>query len=233
MSGADWTRYRGPNRTGFLTRRSSSGGVRSRKKPGLENENSQRKLLAYLTGEEVDDRIPNGIRRVVGQADLAESDAKVRADIVNAMNGSATPSPATDDRTVIVFFPELWQLAFDTDGKEFWRVPLGSFGVIQVWPYAGVRRRQCHPPDIPEQTFVAAYDAKSGKQFWKADRPIGFFRMVSATPSLHEHNGRMEVIVAGAVELTSYDVKRGRKISWARGVTYGPAALPLVAADSV
>ncbi len=103
---------------------------------------------------------------------------------------------------------------------------------FKVSPSAGVRRRQCHPPDIPEQTFVAAYSAKSGKQFWKADRPIGFLGSY-ATPSLHEHNGRMEVIVAGAVELTSYDVKTGRKISWARGVTYGPAALPLVAADSV
>ena len=47
----------GRTEPGFLPRRSSSGGVRSRKKPGLENENSQRKLLAYLTGEEVDDRI--------------------------------------------------------------------------------------------------------------------------------------------------------------------------------
>lgn len=54
------------------------------------------------------------------------------------MNGSATPSPATDDRTVIVFFPELWHLAFDTDGKEFWRVPLGSFGAIQ-----GIAVRRC------------------------------------------------------------------------------------------
>src|SRR4051812_47518142 len=83
-------------------------------------------------------------------------------------------------------------------------------------------------PDIPEQTFVAAYSAKSGQQFWKADRPIGVLGSY-ATPSLHEHNGRMEVIVAGTVELTSCDVKTGRNIWWARGVTYGPAALPFVA----
>ena len=61
------------------------------------------------------------------------------------MNGSATPSPATDDRTVIVFFPELWHLAFDTDGKEFWRVPLGSFGAI---------RRYGRPPVYDEGNVI-------------------------------------------------------------------------------
>jgi hypothetical protein len=42
-----------------------------------------------------------------------------------------------------------------------------------------------------------------------------------------------QIIVSGALELTGYDVKTGKRLWWARGVTVAPAALPLIAGDSV
>lgn len=86
--------------------------------------------------------------------------------------------------------------------------------------------------DTPEKAAITAYDARDGKQVWTAERTVGFLGSY-ATPSIHVHNGRTEVIVAGSLELASYDVSTGRKVWWARGVTYTPAALPLVAGDSV
>lgn len=57
VSGADWTRYRGPNGTGISPQTVQFRRSSVPQKTWFGNENSQRKLLAYLTGEEVDDRI--------------------------------------------------------------------------------------------------------------------------------------------------------------------------------
>jgi hypothetical protein len=36
--------------------------------------------------------------------------------------------------------------------------------------------------DTPEQAWIGAYDAKSGKQAWKVDRPIGFLGSYATRP---------------------------------------------------
>ncbi|HLY20289.1 MAG TPA: PQQ-binding-like beta-propeller repeat protein, partial [Bryobacteraceae bacterium] len=55
-----------------------------------------------------------------------------------------------------------------------------------------------------------------------------------ATPSVYKPaGGPEEIVVAGAVELTGYQARTGERLWWARGVTMAPAALPLVAGDSV
>src|SRR6266704_5977137 len=53
------------------------------------------------------------------------------AEVPNPINGPTTPTPATDGRSVFVFFPDVGLLAYDLKGKERWRVPLGPFGGIQ------------------------------------------------------------------------------------------------------
>ncbi|HEY1340739.1 MAG TPA: PQQ-binding-like beta-propeller repeat protein, partial [Bryobacteraceae bacterium] len=42
-------------------------------------------------------------------------------------NSAASPSPVTDGRYVYVFFGDFGLLAFDLDGGERWRLPLGPF----------------------------------------------------------------------------------------------------------
>jgi len=87
--------------------------------------------------------------------------------------------------------------------------------------------------DTPEQAYLAAFDARTGKQTWKTDRTTGFLGSYS-TPSLYQpKNGPTQIIVAGALELTGYQAKTGERIWWARGGTNGPAALPLVTGDHV
>jgi outer membrane protein assembly factor BamB len=46
-------------------------------------------------------------------------------------------------------------------------------------------------------------------------------------------DGPAQIVVADAVELTSYQAKTGERLWWARGVSYGPAAPPLIAGDSI
>ena len=46
---------------------------------------------------------------------------------VDKRNHPASPSPATDGDNVFVFFQDFGVLAYDRDGNERWRVPLGPF----------------------------------------------------------------------------------------------------------
>jgi outer membrane protein assembly factor BamB len=87
--------------------------------------------------------------------------------------------------------------------------------------------------DTPEQAFLAAFEAATGKQSWKVERPIGFLGSY-ATPSVYQPlQGPAQIVVAGAVELTGYQAKTGERLWWLRGVTLAPAVLPLIAGGSV
>jgi outer membrane protein assembly factor BamB len=136
---------------------------------------------------------------------------------------------------VFAFYPEVGLLAYSLEGEERWRVPLGPFGAVQGLASSPVlaEGRVVLLIDTPEQAYLVAYDAKTGKQAWKADRPIGFLGSY-ATPSVYEpKSGGAQIVVAGAVELTGYDAKTGARVWWVTGVTNAPAVLPLVDGDAV
>jgi outer membrane protein assembly factor BamB len=87
--------------------------------------------------------------------------------------------------------------------------------------------------DTPEQAWLAAWDAKTGKQAWKVERPMGFLGSY-ATPSVYKPaKGPMQLVVAGARELTGYQIATGERIWWAKNVTNAPAAMPLIVGDIV
>jgi outer membrane protein assembly factor BamB len=153
----------------------------------------------------------------------------------NPLNGPTTPTPATDGRSIFIFFPDFGLLSYDFEGRERWRVPMGPFGGIQGMAVSPVyaEGNVVLLVDTPEQAWLAAYDAVTGKPAWKAERPIGFLGSY-ATPSVYQPaKGPAQIVVAGAVELTGYQAKTGERLWWARGVTTAPAVLPLVAGDAV
>ncbi len=45
------------------------------------------------------------------------------------VNGPASPSPVTDGTNVFAFLQEFGMLAFDPDGRELWRLPMGPFNM--------------------------------------------------------------------------------------------------------
>jgi outer membrane protein assembly factor BamB len=136
---------------------------------------------------------------------------------------------------VFAFFPEFGLVAYDFAGKELWRAPLGPFAPIQ-----GIASSPLYTEgnvvvliDTPEEAYLAAFDARTGKPAWKVERPIGILGSYS-TPSLYRpKSGPAQIVVAGGVELTGYQAKTGERLRWARGVTNGPAALPLIDGDHV
>ncbi|MFO7621882.1 MAG: PQQ-binding-like beta-propeller repeat protein [Bacteroidales bacterium] len=131
----------------------------------------------------------------------------------------ANSSVATDGNYVVAFFGSEGLYCYDMNGKLQWQK---SFGVLKSvffsmenaeWEFAsspiiheGVLVIQC---DVLENSFVAAYDVKSGKELWKMERDEypGW-----CTPNIYEHNGRKYVAVNGYKHRGGYDFTTGKEI---------------------
>jgi outer membrane protein assembly factor BamB len=189
----------------------------------------------WITGHEGDERFLLCYHVVKGDLLWRKGVTKAQSEALNPLNGPTTPTPVTDGKSIFVFFPDFGLLAYDLDGNELWRVPLGPFGHIQGMAVSPIyaEGNVILLIDTPEAAYLAAFDARTGKQAWKVERPIGFLGSY-ATPSVYRPRGRpAQIIVSGAVELTGYQARTGERLWWARGITYAPAALPLVEGDSV
>jgi outer membrane protein assembly factor BamB len=239
---SDWTRYRGPDGTGISSGHDLPVEIGSGRnviwKTKTFKGNSSPIVLKnrlWITGHDGDERFLLCYDTVDGRLLWRQGVTKARTEALNPLNGPTTPSPATDGRSVFVFFPDFGLLAYGLDGKEQWRVPLGPFGHIQGMAVSPIyaEGNVVLLIDTPETAYLAAFDSRTGRQSWKVDRPIGFLGSY-ATPSVYRPRGRpAQIVVSGAVELTGYQATTGERLWWARGVTYAPAALPLVSGDSV
>ena len=238
----DWPRFRGPNGTGVSTDQTLPSEIGKSKnvlwtQKTLKGNSSPIVVgdRLWITGHEGDDRVLLCYDAATGAPIWRRAVKKAFADSPNPLNGPTTPTPATDGRSIFTFFPDFGLIAYDFDGKERWRVPLGPFGGVQGMAVSPVyaEGNVVLLIDTPEQAYVEAFDAATGKSVWKRDRPIGFLGSY-ATPSVYQpKSGPVQVVVAGAVELTGYQASTGERLWWARGVTTAPAVLPLIADGSV
>jgi outer membrane protein assembly factor BamB len=241
LCGSDWPRFRGPNGLGISPDR------------GLPGELSRDKNVAWsakmpkgssspivvdgrliLTGHEGDERIVLCHDSTTGEQLWRKSITKARIETFNPVHGPTTPTPATEGRRIFVFFPDFGLLAYEVDGKELWRTPLGPFLSVQGLAASPlyVDGKVVLLIDTPEEAYVAAFDAASGKQVWRTERPTGVLGSYSS-PALYTRRGEEpQIVVAGAVELTGYQPATGERLWWAQGVSTF-AAPPVIAGDSV
>jgi outer membrane protein assembly factor BamB len=238
---ADWPRFRGPNGTGVSSDRGLPADLDPAKaawSASVPKGNSSPMVFGkqvFLTGYEGDERMVLCYDATTGQIRWRRSVLRMHAQSFHAMNGPATPTPATDGQRVFVFLPEFGLLAYSPDGRELWRRPLGPFRAVQgiaSSPIA-VDGRVVLVIDTPEDAYVAAFDATNGQPAWRTNRPAGVLGGY-ATPTVRARPGRSsELVVAGAVELTGYDAATGERLWWAPGVTSYSAAAPFVNGESV
>lgn len=130
---------------------------------------------------------------------------------IHRSNSFATESPTTDGERLYVYFASAGVLAaLDFDGNELWRQDPGSYPAGNGFGPGsslvcgnGKVYLQC---DNDEESFVAAYDGKTGQPLWRQSREG---RTSWATPMLWKNDRRTELITCGSGFVTSYDPDSG------------------------
>jgi outer membrane protein assembly factor BamB len=236
----DWSRFRGPNGSGV----SDSTGLPAALGPdenvewvtevpfGRSSPAVARDRI-FLTAVEGDKLVTISLARATGKllwrAELERREVELYKD-----TDSATPTPATDGSGVYAFFHEFGLVAYDGNGGERWRLPLGPFrnfyGIAASPVLAG--KAVIVVCDQAEGSFVMAVNRKNGKVLWRRNRPA---RLESyTTPILHPGEEKPRaVVVSGSRWVDAYDLASGSDVWTVAKVGTGPVSSPVLSGDTL
>jgi outer membrane protein assembly factor BamB len=147
-------------------------------------------------------------------------------------NSFVSETPVTDGKSVYVYVANLGLYAFDLKGKPLWSTPQEAlpiyldFGTGSSPVLAGGLLVIVN--DNEKQPFIAAYDAKTGKEAWRRDRDVGAKgqpRSGWVTPYVWRHQGRTEIVTVGPGVAISYDLA-GQELWRMSGMTLAPVPMP-------
>jgi outer membrane protein assembly factor BamB len=157
----------------------------------------------------------------------------MRIEPVHRVGSPAAATPACDGRNVFVFFGSYGLICYDLEGKKVWEHPLGpfqdEFGAASSPVLVDGKVILAQDHDIG--SFVMALDAGTGRMLWKTARPEAV-RSYS-TPAIWNRDGKKELLVAGALQLISYDPDSGRKLWWKDGLARIVIPIPVPTEDRV
>jgi outer membrane protein assembly factor BamB len=172
--------------------------------------------------------------RANGQIIWQREVPKPRAQELHKSNSPASPSPVTDGQNVYAFFTDFGLISYDTDGKERWRLPLGPFNNPFGMGSSPILAEDKVLLNCDSETgsFFIAVDKNTGKVKWRVDRPEatrGF-----STPILYRPaKGSLQVLVAGSLRLSGYEVATGKEVWWIRGLTWQIKPTPVFGRDNL
>jgi len=156
-----------------------------------------------------------------------------RIEQMHPLGSPATATPACDGQRLFVFFGSYGLVCYNLDGKKIWEQLLGPFqdeygaGSSPVLIDGKVVLNQDHDID----SFLAAFDCGTGKVVWKTARPNAV-RSYS-TPAVWMRNGKNELLVAGALELASFEPATGQKLWWVNGLARIVIPTPVPSGDVI
>jgi outer membrane protein assembly factor BamB len=125
-------------------------------------------------------------------------------------NSYAAETPVTDGERVYVYFGDVGLFAYDMDGKPLWSRSMDALEMQTGFGHAASPvvddSRVYIVNDNEEQSFIAAYDKRTGAQAWRVDR-----KETSSwtTPLVWKNELRTEIVTAATGGVRSYDVNGG------------------------
>lgn len=145
-------------------------------------------------------------------------------------------TPATDGHSIVAIFGSEGLFCFDTDGKLRWKHSLGPMdsGFFAVpsaqWGFGsspvihdGKVIVLC---DVQTNSFLAAFDLKTGKELWRTPRSDV---PTWDSPAVVETTNRKQIIVNGWHRTAGYDFTSGRELWWLDGGGDIPVPTPIFA----
>jgi outer membrane protein assembly factor BamB len=146
-------------------------------------------------------------------------------------NSHASATATTDGQRVFASFGTHGLAAFDFNGKILWHTKLGDLSNYHGSAGSPVLYKdrvflyQDHDGTATLRSFVAAFDAATGKVIWKRDRPetVGW-----GTPVVINTGTRDELIVSSQRRVAAYDPQTGQDLWTVRGMTFEVIPTPVV-----
>lgn len=152
----------------------------------------------------------------------------------------ANSTPATDGKHVVAFFGSEGLYCYDLDGKLLWKKDLGyldagAFNAPEVqWGFGSspiiYKKLVIILCDVNNQSFIAAFDVDSGSEVWRTLRDEV---PTWGTPTVHEGDGRTQVIVNGFKHIGGYEAVTGKELWRLTGLGDVPVPTPVVAHDII
>jgi outer membrane protein assembly factor BamB len=237
----EWSRFRGPNGSGL------SGTLGLPAEFGPERNVIWKTELPqgfsspivhgsriFLTGIRDDTLITFALDRRTGKVLWERAAPRDRKEKLDSRNHPAAASAATDGTLVVTFFGDYGLLAYDVDGKEMWRKPLGPFNNIYGMGASPilVDDKVVIACDQSTGSFIAAFDAKTGAEQWRAARPEA--RSGHSTPIVYKPaTGGTQILLPGSFLLTAYDADSGKRVWWAGGLSFELKSVPIIHGDTL
>jgi outer membrane protein assembly factor BamB len=155
-------------------------------------------------------------------------------------SSQASSTPATDGTHVAAFFGSEGLYTYDFNGKLLWKKDLGILNAgwfydpDYEWGIASspiiYKDRVIVQCDIQKNSFVAAFDLKTGKEIWRTMRD----EIPSwGTPTVYEGKEQAQIITHATNFIRSYDATTGKEL-WRLGPNSEVTApTPFVAHDLI
>ncbi len=233
----DWPQFRGPNASGVSDETGLPAAFNPEQnvawKTAVPMGNSSPVVAGeriFLTGFEKDRLLTIAIQRSSGKELWRREAPRPRKQVIERpSNGPASASPASDGRNVYVFFQDFGLLAYDADGKELWRMPLGPFNNPFGHGASPILADNALLMNIDQDTgsFLLAVEKETGRVLWRTERPLA--QRGYSTPVLYRgRDGVQQVIVAGSYRLSGYELKTGKELWWIRRLPWQIKPTPVI-----
>jgi hypothetical protein len=153
----------------------------------------------------------------------------------------ANSTPVTDGRYVVALFGSEGLACYDTNGKLQWKQDLGVLNPglwddkNSSWGHSSspiiYRDLVIVQADGHAQSFIAAFNLKTGKQAWRVERN----EITSwSTPTIYQNKNRVELIANGGRFIRSYDPLTGKELwRFSDSDTQVKMQAPLIANDLI
>lgn len=151
---------------------------------------------------------------------------------IHSIGSYAQCSPVTDGNIVVTLFGSSGLYCYDLDGNEQWRVPMGPFvnefgaGNSPLLIDGKVIVVQDHDAD----SFIQAFDVKTGDSVWKTDRSE--FPRNYCSPVVWEYGGRKHLVVAATLRTVGYDAETGKEAWTVQGLSRSVCTTPVVGSNN-
>jgi outer membrane protein assembly factor BamB len=156
----------------------------------------------------------------------------------------ANPTIATDGKHVVAFFGSEGLYVYDFAGKLLWKKDLGVLdsGFFMApsaqWGFASspVLRegKLLIQADVQKNSFLAAFDVKTGNQLWRTPRQdVPTFGSPAVVPYTANGASKLQVVVNGWKHIGGYDFETGKELWRLEGGGDIPVPTPVWANDLI